>query len=270
MKLLKISDRDLEGLDDYFEETERVEVSEVAPEVINKKLDVKSNDTSITEYDAVYADIPVKNAVFARVMLEMLEDLRTPANYSSTGFFVMAKKNYLYYTLHEQDIPAPKTAVFATEKASRSLEKELKGPIIGRKLEDLEEVENKKLETVDEIHGFAEGTEYEEDLLIFHELEKGDKFRCLVIGDDVISVKDDSDGWRFSKDNLKYSNISDEKEEIVKTAIRKIGTPMAEVLLHGNKIYDIRPNPDLEMFTEVSGKNAFEKIAEKLKEEASE
>lgn len=268
MKLLKITDRELEGLDDYFEEVHQVEVDKIAPEVVDMEPRIKVGDKLIEEFDAVYAEIPVKNAVFGRVFLEMVEDFRIPVNYSSTGFFVMAKKNYLYYTLHEQELPAPKTVAIATEKASRNLEKNMKGPVIGRRFEDLKESENRKLETVDSIRDFSEGAEYEEDLLIFHEYESGPKFRCLVIGEKIIPIKDDSEGWRFSDDNLNYSNISDTQKEIVKSAVNKIGTPMAEILLRGETIYDIRPNPDLDMYTQVSGKNAYENVAELLKEEA--
>lgn len=269
MKLLKITQKELEQFEPYFEEIETTEITSVAPEVVKGNFDVKVGDKTVENYDAVYAEIPVKNAVFGRVMLEMIEEAQIPVNHSPIGFFLSAKKNYLYYTLHQQDIPAPKTAVVATEKSARNLDKELKGPVIGRRFEDLEEVENKKLETVDSIQAFAEGTDYGDELLIFHEYSETDKYRCLVVGDDVISVQDASETWRFTEDNLKYSNISDSQKEMVKKTVKKIGTPMAEILIRGDQVYDIRPNPDLEMYTQVAGKNAFETVSEMLKEEAS-
>ncbi len=267
MKLLKISEEELEQINPYFEEAEHENIISIAPEVVGGQFDVKVGDKTVENFDAVYAEIPVKNAVFGRVLLEMIEEAQIPVNYSSTGFFISAKKNYLYYTLHEQDIPAPKTAVVATEKSARNLDKELKGPIIGRRFEDLKEVENKKIDTVDGIQAFAEGTDYGDELLIFNEYNSGDKYRCLVIDEAIISVQDSSDSWRFTDKNLKYSNISDKQKEIVLEAVRKIGTPMAEILLRGEEIYDIRPNPDLQMYTDVSGKNAFESVSEMLKED---
>ncbi|MFP4038420.1 MAG: RimK family alpha-L-glutamate ligase [Candidatus Nanohaloarchaea archaeon] len=269
MKLLIISENSLERFEDYFEEVDRARIDEVAPEVRDRGNDIKIEGESIRKYDCVYTEIPGKNAVFGRVLLEMIEDERIPVNHSSTGFFVSAKKNYLYYTLHEQNIPAAKTAIFSTEKASRSIEKQLKGPVVGRKFENLEEVENRKIDTVDSISEFVEGAEYQEDLFIFHEHRPGDKIKCLVIEDQVIGLRDDSEGWRFKDKNLKYSNISDRKEEIVKTTAKKIGAPMAEVMLRGDKVYDVNPNPDLERYTQLSGKNAFEAAAEMLKQEAS-
>ncbi len=269
LKLLKITEKELEQFDPYFEESEQVDIISIAPEVVNGDFDVKVGEKSIENFDAVYAEIPVKNAVFGRVMLEMIEEAQIPVNYSSTGFFTSAKKNYLYYTLHDMDLPAPKTAVVATEKASRNLDKELKGPIIGRRFEDLKEVENKKIDTVDGIQAFADGTEYSDELLIFNEYNSGDKYRCLVVNDSVITVQDSSDTWRFTDENLKYSNISDKQKEIVLEAVKKIGTPMTEVLIRGEEIYDIRPNPDLQTYTDVAGKNAFESVSEMLKEEVS-
>lgn len=267
MKLLKILEEELEQFDPYFEETEHENIISIAPEVVGSQFDVKVGDKTVENFDAVYAEIPVKNAVFGRVLLEMIEEAQIPVNYSSTGFFISAKKNYLYYTLHQQDLPAPKTAVVATEKSARNLDKELKGPIIGRRFEDLKEAENKKIDTVDGIQAFADGTDYGDELLIFNEYNSGDKYRCLVIDETIISVQDSSDSWRFTDKNLKYSNISDNQKEIVLEAVRKIGTPMAEILLRGEEIYDIRPNPDLQMYTDVSGKNAFESVSEMLKED---
>lgn len=200
-------------------------------------------------------------------MLEMIEEQNVRANQYSTAFFIMAKKNYLYYILQQKDIPAPKTASIATEKAARNIEKELETPVIARKLEELEETERKKLETEDEIYGFAEGSEYEEDVLLFQEYSEEDKYRCLVIGDQVISLKDSSDDWKINEDSLKYSNLSDTQKKIVKEAARKIGISFAEIHLRGEKVYDINPNPDIELFEQNAGKNIYEAVAEVLKED---
>ncbi len=231
------------------------------------EVDVKIEDKVAGDYDAVFAEIPSKNAVFGRVLLEMFQEKNVSTNFSSTAFFIMAKKNYLYYILHQKDIPAPKTVSVATEKAARNIEKELKGPLIARRLENLEESEKKKLETVEQIQGFAEGSEYEEDIILFHEYSDGDKYRCLVAGDQIISAQDSSEDWKFQEDNLKYSNLSDSQEEIVKRTAEAIGTPTAEVFLRGEKVFDVNPNPDLELFSNVAGTNVYESVAEALKQE---
>lgn len=264
-RLLKITDREYEELDELFDEVKEVAIDEVAPEVIDGQQDVKISGESVEEYDAAYIEIPPKNAVFGRVALEMIREKGVKTNHTSTGFFIASKKNYLYYVLHEKNIPAPKTVVIATDKASRNIEKELRGPLIARRLENLEESEAKKLGTVQEISEFAEGSEYEEDILLFHEYNKGDKYRCLVAGDQIISLKDRSEGWKFEEDSLSYSNISDEQREVVNKTKKALGTPVVEVKLRGNEVYDLEPNPDLELFTDVSGKNAFESAAEALK-----
>ncbi len=267
IKLLKITDKEHEELDEFFEETDRIELDQVAPQVVDGETDVKVGEKSIEEYDACFAEIPSKNAVFGRVMLEMIEEKNVRPSQYSTAFYIMAKKNYLYYILHEKDIPAPKTATIATEKAARNIEKELETPVIARKLEELEETERKKLETEEEIYGFAEGSEYEEDILILQEYSEKEKYKCLIIGEQVISLKDSSEGWKIQEDNLKYSNLSDTQKEIVKQTAKKIGTSFTEIHLRGEQVYDINPNPDIELFEQNAGRNVYEAVAEILKEE---
>ncbi|MFB6291987.1 MAG: RimK family alpha-L-glutamate ligase [Candidatus Nanohaloarchaea archaeon] len=267
MKLLTIADTEYEEFEPHFDETYNIGVDQVAPEVVESELEVRLNGHTVDEFDAAFMDIPVKNAVFGRVMIEMIEEKNVSVNYPSTAFFVMAKKNYLYYVLHERGVPAPRTVTLATEKAARNIANEIEPPLIARRMEELEETETKKLDDRDEIKGFAEGSEYEEDVLIFHEYDDGDKYRCLVIGDQVISLKEDSESWRFTGDNLKYSNISDTQKEIVMKTKRALGTPVAEILIRGEQVFDIDPNPDLQGYSDVSGKNTFEAVAEVLKGE---
>lgn len=264
-KLLKITERDYEKFEEIYDEVEEAAIDEVAPEVIEGKKDVKISGESIEQYDAAYIEVDPKNAVFGRVALEMIIEKGVKTNHTSTGFFIAAKKNYLYYVLHEKNIPAPKTVVVATEKASRNIEKELRGPLIARKLESLEKSESKKLDTVKDITEFAQGSEYDDEILLFHEYNSGDKYRCLVAGDQIISLKDRSENWSFDEESLSYSTISDKQRKVTKKTSEALGTPVIEVKLRGEEVYDINPNPDLRLFTEVSGKNAFEAAAGALK-----
>ncbi len=267
MKLLTIADQEYEQFEPYFDEVYNIGADKAAPEVVGGVPEVRLNGHTIDDFDAVFLEIPAKNAVFGRVLVEMIEEKNVSVNYPSTAFFVMSKKNYLYYVLHERGIPAPKTVTLATEKAARNIENEIEPPLIARRMEELEETETKMLEEKGEIQGFAEGSEYEEDVLIFHEYDDGDKYRCLVIGDQVISLKEDSDDWRFTGGNLKYSNISDTQKEMVMDTKKALGTHVAEVLIRGEQVFDINPNPDLQTYTDVSGKNTFEAVAEVLKGE---
>lgn len=267
IKLLMITEKEYDEFQNVFDEIDHAELEQIAPEVINGETDVKTNGNSITDYDAVFIEIPPKNAVFGRVLLEIINESRLNCNLNSTSYFLMAKKNYLYYILHEKDIPAPRTVTAATEKAARNIMKELESPLVGRKLEEMEETETKLLGDNEEIKGFAEGSEYEEDILIFHEYNDGEKLRILVIDDKKVALKDDSDTWRFSKESLNYVNISDTQKEIVEKINRKIGAPVFEVCLRGNQVFDLNPNPDLEMFRENAGEDVFEAVTEILSEE---
>lgn len=266
MRLLKITDEDdREALDEHFEEAETAGIEEVAPEVRDGKPDVEINGGPVERFDAVYADIPPKNAIFGRVLLEMIEEKGIKVNYPSTAFFIMSKKNYLYHVLHEKDVPAPKTAIIADEKAARNMENHLKGPLFARKFDGLVETESTKIDTVEGIHEFAEGVDYGDSIIIFNELRTGEKYRCLIADDTIISLEDNSDGWRVKEENLNYSSLSNDLKETVQRAANVIGTNTAEVVLRGGKVVDANPNPDLEMYTKISGKDAYNAVAEALK-----
>jgi glutathione synthase/RimK-type ligase-like ATP-grasp enzyme len=267
MRLLKITANEHPELDELFEDVEHKGVEELAPEVMDGKSNVRMNGEQIDEYDAAFLELPTKNPVFGRVLLEMIEEKGVKTNYPAIAFHIMAKKNYLAYVLEQKNINTPKKVVVASEKACRNVQKELELPIIARKYEDHTLNEQKLLEEQQEIEEFAEGTEYTEDVIIFEEYNEGDKYRLLCIGEDMVSLKDKSDGWRISEESLHYSNVSKEIREEVRKTVDSIGTPFAEVLVRGKQVVDVNPNPDLKTFTDISGKNAYESLAQVLKQE---
>lgn len=265
-RLLKIAEEDaVQELDSYFEETERVSVEKVLPKVIDNQTSLGVGEHDLNSFDAVFADIPVKNAVFGRVLLEMIEEKDIALNYSSTAFFTMARKNYLFYVLNEKKVPTPKTAAIADEKAARKLQEHLKGPLEAKKIKKFKQTENTRIDSVEEIQGFAEGVEYGETIVIFQELSEGDKYKCFVAGDQVISLKDNSEGWEVSDESLSYTNISADLEDKVKRTAKILGTNVAEVILRDGEVADVKPNPDLEKFKKISGKSTYESVAEALK-----
>lgn len=266
MKLLKVTDKYENVFKEHFEEVKTANLDELTPEVIDKEADVKKHSESLKNYEAAFFDIPKKNAIFGRVLLETVEEMGVATNYPSTAFFTMAKKNYLYNVLHQRGIPCPKTAVIADEKAVRNIENHVKGPLVARKLEDLKQVEKTKIDEVNQIKSFSEGVNYGESLLIFSEFVKGDKYKCLYAGGDLISLKDTSEGWKFDNSSLKYSSLPSDTEKIVKNTCREIGAPVAEITIRGEKIMDVDPNPDLATYTDLSGKDAFKSVADTLKE----
>ncbi|MFB6209388.1 MAG: hypothetical protein ABEJ56_04615 [Candidatus Nanohaloarchaea archaeon] len=267
MKLLKITEGDLGKLDKYFEDSATIGVEEISPRVVDNEIGITLGGKEIADFDAAYAEIPVKNAVFGRVLLEILEELDMNLNYSSTAFFAMAKKNYLYQVLHQKGIDAPKTAVIADEKSVRNMENHLKGPLVATRYNNLEEKEKARIDTVEGIGEFVEGLEYGEGVAVFRELEKGEKYLCLAVGNTVISLKDDTDGWKFERDRMKYSTVSSELEQKVLRTRKVLGSNLCEVKLRGEKIVDVNPNPDLQRFKEISGKDTFGNAAEVLKED---
>jgi predicted CoA-binding protein len=44
---------------------------------------------------------------------------------------------------------------------------------------------------------------------------------------------------------------------------------VAEILIEDGKVIDVNPNPDLKKYTEISGKNAYEDVADVLRQGAN-
>lgn len=267
MRLLKITDgqEDFQELDQHFDDVEEIALENVSPEVTEGESEILVSEESVSEFDAVFAFIPRESAIFGRVLLEIIEEKDVALNYSSTAFFTMSKKNYLYHVLQEKNVPAPKTAVVADEKAARNLESHLKGPLVAKKFNGISKVESTEIDTVEEIQEFAEGVEYGDNILVFNELSKGEKYRCLIAGESIISLKDNSDGWMLSKEGLNYSSLPSDLKEIVENTANALGTEAAEILLRDGEVVDVNPNPDLQMYTDISGKDAYGAVADALK-----
>lgn len=267
MKLLKVTETEFPGLGDSFEEVEKIPVSQLAPEVVDGDSNARMNGTTVRDYDAAFLEIPLQNPVFGRVLMEMVEESGLNLNYASTAFFIMAKKNYLSYVLHQKSVESPKNVCAASPKASRNVGKYLEFPIVARRFDDLRESESTLLESQEELDEFTEGIEYGDDLVIFRERVKGDKYRVFYCDDSIVSLEDRTDGWKHSREKLHYSNISNELSEEVKRCMRAIGTDYGEALVKGGSVVDVNPNPDLETYREVSGKDVVEATEEMLKGE---
>lgn len=260
MKLLKTSDVS-EDIQEQFEEVQEVEVEDFAPEVIDGETDVKV-DADIENCDVAFLELPERNPIFGRVLLEILEEQGFRTNHPSIGFYITAKKNYLYYVLEQKDVPMPKTVIAASEKSAKNIDRHIELPVIAKRYEDNQLEESKKLEEQQEVEEFAEGTHYGEDILIFQDETEGDKYKVFYAAGNIISLEDKTEGWRVSEDKLQYSNLSNELEELVENTMSSIGTRYGEVVIKGGKVIDVNPNPEPELYADKSGKNAFKYIRE--------
>lgn len=272
MNLLKINDLSEEssGIEQHFDDLTVCSIEDLAPRVEENRSGLKIEGKNIQNFDAVYARIHEKNAAFGRILLEVIEEERISLNYSSTAFFTMSKKNYLYSVLHEKNVPTPKTAVISDEKSARNIENYLAGPLIARKFEQSREAERKKIDTVEDISDFTDGTEYGKNLAIFQEYTEGSKYRCLVAGDKIISLEDVSNNWYLGDQNLQYSNAPNNIQNLVFEAKKSLGFNMAEVLIRGEEVVDINPNPDLDLYSNISGKDVYKAVADTLKQSKEE
>lgn len=260
MKLLKTSNVS-EHLDVKFEEVAEVETEDFSPEVIDGESDVRVN-AEIEDCDAAFLKLPENNPIFGRVLLEIIEEKGIKTNHPSIGFYITAKKNYLYYVLEQKDVPMPKTVIAASEKSAKNVTRYLETPLIAKRYEDNQLEESARLEDDQEVQEFAEGTDYGEDILIFQEETGEEKYKILYAAGNTISLKDKTEGWRISDEKLQYSNLSNELEELVEDTMKSIGTEYGEVIIKGGKVTDVRPNPDPEIYTDKSGKDAFKYIRE--------
>lgn len=256
-----------DGFEEHVDSVTEHKIKDLSPEVIDGKTDVRIKDISATDFDAAFLRIRPKNAVFGRVLLEMLEEHHVRVNYPSTAFFTMAKKNYLYYVLHQKDVQAPKTGIVASEEAARNLERELSGPLLARRFDDLVENERKIIKEVSDIEAFVSGPDYDETFIAFQEYISGDMYRSLRVGDEIISLEDDHDNIWPDTDNLNYSNLPEDQQHEVMKAAKAIGAPVAEVILIDGNVVDVNPNPDLDMYTDISGKDVYRRVTEVLRED---
>lgn len=260
MKLLKTSNSS-EELDEDFEEVVEVETEDFSPEVIDGESDVRV-DADIEGCEAAFLKLPEKNPIFGRVLLEIIEEKGIKTQNPALGFYITAKKNYLYYVLEQKDVPMPDTVIAASEKSAKNIERYIKTPLIAKRYKDNQLAESAKLEDGEEVKEFAEGTSYGEDIVIFQEEVEGEKYKVFYAAGNLISLKDKTDDWRVSDEKLQYSNLSNELEETVESTMKSIGTEYGEVIIKGGKVVDVRPNPEPEIYANKSGKDAFKYIRE--------
>jgi len=262
VRLLNVSS--VEGFEPYFGEVVETDLRQLAPQVTSSGTGVMAGDIDVAGFDAAYIEIPLGSAVFGRVLFESLQDINVSTNHSSAGFFAAAKKNYMFYVLRDADVSAPSTVVASNARSARGLDKHLDFPVVARRLRGTKPVEMTALQSPDEVEGFAEGAD-EDSVLLFSGLEKGDKYRFLVAGDTVVSLTDTSNGWRFDDTCLKYSNPGSDIEELARSAVRAIGTSVADVSVRAGEVVDIDPNPDIDLYSDAANRDAFEAVSEAVK-----
>lgn len=257
-----------ENFEPYFKEIKYYPLSDVRLNLLGDEEDVFVGETPVKEFDSLYMQVKPELSIFIRVMLENLEkDINT--NLDSISSYILSKKQYLYKVLSEKNIPMPNTVIAGSERSASGV-KELNFPIVARRFQGFKKREMSLLSDEEELEDFSRTTEYGKELLIFQEFVEGDVYKCLIIGDEVVSIKLENEGeWnlRTKNANEKYYNVSSEMKELAVEASNAIGAKVCRAKIVGDKIVDMRPNPDIKHFQDVSGKNTFEKIAKLLKRE---
>ncbi len=268
MNLLMITDNEqfAEQFAQYFNEVTTKSIASVRIDA-GEGEQVLVDGASVDDYDALYLDPEPKTAIFSRVFLEVLLEKDINTNIDAATFFILAKKNYLPQVLEERNVPIPPTAVVSTEKGVSGIEDHLDFPVVGKKFEEFVRRDMSLLESEDELTSFVEHMDHGKHVLVLQEFVEGDVFDCLYVDGDIVSLKLESDGWRAQADKSKetYHTISSDLEEIVEQTVQAIGADICRVRLVDGNVVEAYLDPDLERFTEVSGKNMYEKVADYLK-----
>ncbi len=267
MKLLIIADNDEEEqladrFSTYFDDVTTKSIANVRIDAGNGE-DVRIGGEKVDDYDALYLQPKPQTAIFSRVFLEVLLEKNITTNVDAASFFILAKKNYLFQVLEEKDIPIPATAIVSTEKGISGIAEHIDYPLVGKKFEGFVRRDMNMLEEEDELRSFVEHMDHGDHVLILQEFIEGDVYDCLYVDGDIVSLSLSGDSWRVRSGEAKesYLTISSELKEIVEQTAHSIGADICRVRLVDGKVTEAYLNPDLERFTEVSGKNMYEKVA---------
>jgi len=256
-----------EKFEPYFDKVEERKLSRARLNV-SQGEDVTVDDMNVEDFDCLFVLPEVDAVIYLRSMLEMIEK-NISTNLNSLSLYMMIKKQYLYKVLNEKSINIPKTVAVGSEKSAKGIEG-LDYPAVGRKYVGFEKKDMNLLENQEEMINFAGSIEYGKESAIIQELAYGEVFDCLVIGDEVISLKLSDEGdWDLQAGECteKYHKAPSDIKELVRETGKSVGMKVCRVKVVGGKVVNVHPIPQLERFKEISGKDTYKKVAELLKGE---
>ena len=266
MNLIDISQEVNSEIEQNFEEYSHVNVENVSPITGGNMLEVKTSEGNISEFDAARVKIPSSNAVFGRVLLDTIQDLNVPTNHSANGFFTMSKDNYLAYVLNQKDVPSPNMVVCYSEKSSRNLSNHLDYPVVAKRIVS-NKTESTKILTGDEDAQEFASEGGKDTLSMFYELNRGKKYRLLLTSEFEATIEEKGQEQVFTGEDLQYSTAPKQVQETARKAKRAVGAKICEVKIRNGEVTDMKPNPDLEEFRDVTGKDSHKAVCRELKEQ---
>lgn len=256
-----------ERFSEYFDSVATQSIASVRIDAGNGE-NVLVGGERVDDYDALYLDPKPKTAIFSRVFLEVLLERNIATNLDAASFFILAKKNYLFQVLKEKHVPIPPTAIVSTERGVTSIHDHLDFPMVGKKYEGFNRRDVSLLESADELESFVEHMDHGKHVLLLQEFVEGDVFDSLYVNGDIVSIKLESDGWRIQADDAKetYHTIPSSLEDVVEKTATSIGANICRIRLVDGKVAEAYLDPNLGRFTDISGKNMYEKVADYLQE----
>ncbi len=258
----------------YFGDVETCSIRDIKIDVEDNNVVSYVNGGKVEDYDSLFIRPTSKAITFTKIFLETLTESDINTSIEGASYYMIAKKPYLFKVLNERGVPIPKTYVVSSQKSATSLQKEIEGEIVCIQMEGFVRRDIMKTGDPEDMEAFSESLEHGKNYMLVQEFLEGDVYDCLYIDGDIISTKITGDSWRKSpkrdKCSEKYHKPPTELTEVVKEAAEAIGSKLCSVRIVDSRVVDIHMNPDIERFKKVSGKDAFEKVAEMLKPEETE
>lgn len=262
------TESEAEGFEDDFEEVVQRSLADAAIET-GELPAVRIGGTDIEDYDSIYINPEPKAAIYARVLLESLQDRHIDTNLSPSAFLIMTKKHYLFKVLSERNVPIPRTVALSTANGLTGLEETLEFPVAATMYSGFEREGVERVEDMDGLSSIAERAEHGENVVIVQEVVDGDLYDALYVDGEAVSVKIEGERWEVGDDaTMNYHSLSSEQEESVEAATDAIGTDLCRVRLKGERVVDVSSDPALQRFADLSGKNVYGKASEMLRGDA--
>ncbi len=267
MNLLIVADDEalVDGFADHADAVDRVSIVDVRVDT-GADTRIRIEGEPLDGYDAVYLQPDPRTAIFSKVFLEELVRRDIATNVGPEAFLILAKKPYLYQVLAERQVSIPATVAVSTRNGVSGVEDTLSFPLIGKKYERFERRDMRLLADDEELDSFAEHMDHGSHLLVLQDQAAGDVYDCLYIDGDIVSMRLEANDWRVrsAEANATYHSIGSDLQDEVTAAAAAVGADIVRVRLVGEHVVDVEPDPALDRFASVSGKNVYGSVASYL------
>ncbi|MDY6789504.1 MAG: hypothetical protein SVV03_06110, partial [Candidatus Nanohaloarchaea archaeon] len=253
--------------EEYFEEVDAHSLADVAI-IAGKSAKLSVSGKPLEDYTAVYLDLEPRTTIFAKILLEYIQNRQLKCNFDPSSLFITSKKPYLFKVLEEKDVNIPSTVVVSTGRGVNNVEEEVGFPAVGNKFDGFRRIDIDRIYDRDDLKSFSEHAEHGKHMMMFQSLLEGDVYDVLFIDGEFISLKLEGDSWRLTPSKgatAKYHKLGSDLKEVVRDTAESIGADLCRVRIVGDNVVGVKNNLKLQEFRDVSGKSIFGRVSEFLK-----